>query len=123
MNSNTLLHRQVHPNWIMEGRATSQTFTPTPKDENRLSVHDGDRISAESAWELYTRQGFRSYGVLAVTKGECDLCDLGVVPDPLPESPEHILIDFTGKSRNRAKRVAQRLTRMASARGWMFRPQ
>lgn len=33
-----LLHRQVHPNWIRDGRITSQAFRPTKKDDNKLSI-------------------------------------------------------------------------------------
>lgn len=122
MNDDTLLYRQVHPDWIQDGRATSQTFRPTPKDEQRLSIHDGDRISAADAWRQYTNQGLESHGVIAVTKGECDLFKLAVLPNPLPGSPEHMLIDFTGKSGNQTKRIARRLTRIANDRGWIFRP-
>ena len=32
MNQDTLLHRQVHPNFTRNGEATPQAFTPTPKD-------------------------------------------------------------------------------------------
>ncbi len=120
MNSETLLYRQVHPNWIREGLPTSQTFTPTPKDELRLSVYDGDEISAASSWEHYSRQGLSSCGVVAVTIEECERLGLRVAPDPQPGSPHHALIDFEGLSRNRAKRVAQRLTAAAIARGWIF---
>jgi len=33
-----LLLRQVHPNFIVESRITSQAFLPTEKDEKKLSV-------------------------------------------------------------------------------------
>ena len=65
MNSDTLLYRQVHPSWIEDDFPTSQAFTPTPKDELRLSVYDGDEISAASSWEHYTGQGLLSSGVVA----------------------------------------------------------
>ena len=54
MNQDTLLHRQVHPNFIKNGEAISQAFTPTPKDNTQLSVYDGDMISAAAAWEHFT---------------------------------------------------------------------
>ena len=122
MNSDTLLYRQVHPNWIEEGLPTSQSFTPTPKDEMRLSVYDGDRTDAASAWEHYIRQGLSSHGVVAVTVEECERLGLTVVSDPQPGSPHHVLIDFSRLSRNQAKRRAQRLTAAANARDWQFRP-
>ena len=122
MNEETLLYRQIHPDWIRDGNVTSQAFRPTPKDTGMLSVYDGDRITAISTWERHTGQGMKSSGVLAVTKEECERLGLRVVPDPLPESPEHVLIDFTGLSRSRTRQVARLMARMATARGWLFRP-
>lgn len=49
VNEATHLHRQVHPSWVQDGRATSQAFKPTPKDNGRLSVYDGDQMVAEKA--------------------------------------------------------------------------
>ena len=103
MNEETPLYRQVHPGWIRDGISTSQAFRPTPKDIGMLSVHDGDRITAAATWERYVAQGMESFGVLAVTKGECERLGLRVIPDPLPESPEHVLIDFTGLNRSRTR--------------------
>ena len=91
MNEETLLYRQIHPDWIRDGNVTSQAFRPTPKDIGMLSVYDGDRITAISTWERHTGQGMESSGMLAVTKEECESLGLRVVPDPLPESPEHVL--------------------------------
>ena len=122
MNEETLLHRQVHPSWTRDGSVTSQAFRPTPKDMEMLSVYDGDRITAVSTWEHHTGQGMESCGVMAVTKGECERLGLRVVPDPLPVSPEHVLIDFTGLSRSRTRQVARLMAQMAIARGWLFRP-
>lgn len=64
MNPTTLLYRQVNPSWIQSGRVTSQAFKPTPKDERRLSVYDGDLITPADAWRHYTESlGFSSVGV------------------------------------------------------------
>ena len=120
MNSDTLLYRQVHPNWIEDDLLTSQTFAPTPKDELRLSVYDGDGVSASSSWVHYTSQGLLSSGVVAVTLEECECLGLRVIPDPRPGSPHHALIDFTGLSGGQRKRRAQRLTAAAEERGWLF---
>jgi hypothetical protein len=38
LNDTTLLHRQINPSWVQQGRVTSQAFRPTPKDESKLSV-------------------------------------------------------------------------------------
>ncbi len=123
MTPDTLLFRQVHPSWIREGRVTSQAFTPTKKDEKRLSVYDGDQISAKDAWSHYTKKlGSRSIGVLAVTVAECEELDLSVVPDPNP-FPEHVVIQFDGFSNSQIGKKAKRLTRTAESRGWQYRSE
>lgn len=123
MNDSTFLHRQVHPSWVQQGRVTSQVFRPTPKDNKRLSVYDGSRITAKEAWKHYTNQlGHDSIGVLAVTVTECLIRDLRVVPDPGTFS-EHILIDFTGLSGNEIIRTSKYLTIAAMARGWQYRAE
>lgn len=123
MNPATLLYRQVHPSWIREGRVASLVFQPTPKDNGRLSVYDGDGITPGDAWRHYTGTlGLLSDGVVAVTLAECTNLQLSVVADPLPGFPEHTLIDFTGLPGSQVRRVAQRLRSAAGARGWLFHP-
>ena len=120
MTPATLLHRQVHPSFVQQGRVSSQAFRPTPKDEKKLSVYDVDRITAARAVEHYTGTlRFASAGVLAVSEGECRAMDLAAIPDPAP-FPEHILIDFTPFSENEIKRRAKKLNAFAEARGWQY---
>ena len=67
MTCETLLLRQVNPHWIREGRVTSQAFTPTKKDQKKLSVYDGDLITAKNSYLHYTQQlRLASAGVLAL---------------------------------------------------------
>ena len=40
MNDDTLLYRQVHPSWIVDGVATSLTFLPSRQHQYLLSVYD-----------------------------------------------------------------------------------
>ena len=124
MNSETLLHRMVHPTWLQNGLPTSQTFRPTPKDAGRLSVYDGSQISARDAWLHFigVSPGERPpVGVVAVSVEECLHSGLPVVPDPAT-FPGHTLIDFTGLSKNQIKRKAGGLKDAANTRGWQFRP-
>ena len=122
MNSDTPLLRQVHPNWVQESRATSQTFTPTPKDKGKLSAYDGDQITAEASWSHFTGQlGYASAGVLAVTLAECQSQDIPVDPDPALYR-EHVLIDLSGFSRSQARDKGKHLARYANDRGWLYRP-
>ena len=122
MNAGTRLHRQVHPSWVQEGRVTSLAFKPTSKDENCLSVYDGDQIDAEAAWRHYVNTlNLESIGVLAVTVGECEILELTVVPDP-DAFPEHVCIDFRGLTNRQIEKKAKTLNSKAQYRGWQFRP-
>ena len=120
MTLDTLLLRQVHPSFIQSGRVTSQVFRPTPKDENQLSVYDGDRMQPLTAWQHFTvTPGCRSAGVMAVTYTECTAEQLPVTADGVP-FPEHVSIDFSAFSKNEIEKKAKVLTRQAQARGWLF---
>ena len=118
MNGSTPLLRQIHPSFVKLGRITSQAFRPTPKDEHKLSVYDGDLITPAAAWQHYRTRNLESAGVLAVTVGECQNEDL-----PVRSSPEHFLehaeIDYTGLSSNECERKGKKLKGAAEARGWL----
>ena len=120
MSDATKLYRHIHPAWIRNNRVTSQAFCPTAKDEQRLSVYDGDQISAKNAFKHYSR-GHESAGVLAVTVGECSALGLTVVPEP-SLFPEHLIIDFSPFGRSQSKRIAKKLAELARARGWQYAP-
>ncbi len=122
MNPETPLWRQIHPSFVEGGHPGSQAFRPTPKDKGLLSFDDGNRIAAELAWHRYiVERGRQSLGVLGVLVGECNGEGLGVISDGVPD-PEHVSIDFTGKSNGERKAIAKRLRDHAMGRGWQFGP-
>ena len=122
LNANTLLYRQIHPKFVQKGRVTSQAFRPTSKDKKRLSVYNGNLITAEESWRHYTNKlNLRSVGVLAVTKAECEGQALSVESDPT-RFLEHAEIDFRGLGRSAIERKADSLKTAACARGWQYRP-
>lgn len=121
VNSETLLLRQINPEWVKHDRVTSQAFTPTPKDKNRLSAYDGDQTTPRKSWIHFTTNlGNQSIGVMAVTVRECEKNDTSAFSDPAP-FPEHVLIDFSRLTRSKAKRVGKVLTSLARRRGWLHR--
>jgi hypothetical protein len=123
LNGATLLHRQVNPSWVQQGRVTSQVFKPTPKDNRRLSVYDGDQVSAFHAWLHYTTElGLTSIGVLAVTVAECETLDLEAVPDPAP-FPAHAVIKFDACTPSQIEKKAKRLKAASEARGWLHQAE
>ena len=120
MTADTLLLRQVNPHWIRNGRITSQVFKPTPKDEKRLSVYDGDKVSPEESFRHFTEKlSLSSAGVMAVTMAECRQEELPVIPDPA-RFPEHVVIDFSSCSNSEIKTKAKLLTKAAENRGWQY---
>lgn len=123
MKIDTLLYRQVHPSWVQLDRVTSQAFKPTPKDRGRLSVYDGDQMSAEESWIHFTGDLEQvSIGVLAVTIGECRSLGLAAEPDPEP-FPAHVVIEFAGCSNSEIERKAKQLRSVAAQRGWQYRAE
>jgi hypothetical protein len=109
MNEYTLLLRQIHPGFIQNGRPSSQAFRPTPKDEQKLSVFDGDMISPSDAWDYYNKNlCLVSIGVMAVSVPECSDLALSVIPDPEP-FPEHVLIDFSAHGISAIEKKAKQL--------------
>lgn len=120
MNDLTLLLRQIHPSFIQAGRITSQAFRPTPKDENKLSVYDGDQITAEAAWKHFTgNPDCRSAGIMAVTKGQCVDLALDVIANGEP-FPEHASIDYSTFAKSEVEKKAKVLKGYAQARGWLY---
>lgn len=121
MKSGSLLYRQIHPSWIQLDRVTSQAFKPTPKDRKRLSVYDGDQVTAEESWVHFTQElRNASAGVLAVTVGECRSLGLPAVPDP-ELFPAHVVIRFDDCSGSQIEKKAKHLRRHAELRGWQYR--
>lgn len=121
MTPDTPLLRQISPSFIQNGRVTSQAFRPTPKDECLLSVDNGDRISAEAAWQRFiANPACKSVGVQAVSHAECAAQALTVIEDGKPH-PEHCSVDFTAFDKKTIEKKSKLLRAQAQARGWLFR--
>lgn len=124
MEEAILLLRQVHPSWIQgdsfsQQVFTSQTFTPTSKDEGLLSVYNGDMFTPETAYNNHISQSLKSAGVVAVSKKECNEEDVPVIEDNDPFEG-HCSLDFTSKSKGQVNRTAAAFKRYAQNRGWLF---
>jgi len=123
MNDQTLLLRQVHPNFLPDGELSSQAFYPFPKDKGRLSVYDGDQISAEKSWRHYTVElNNSSAGVWGVNYAEVASAGLASQSDPLPHSPAHACIDFGQRVDKECRKLAKRLKEFAVSRGCLHKP-
>ena len=121
MNNATLLLRQIHPSFIQNDRITSQAFRPTPKDEKKLSVYDGDLIDSVATFEHYTQElKLASVGVMGVTVDECNTLNLPCRHDPEP-FPEHAIIDFSDLAESAVTKKSKLLKKKAEFRGWLYR--
>ena len=123
MNNETLLLRHVHKNFIQAGGPPRHAVRPTPKDENRLSVYDGDMILPADAYDHYTKELKQSStGIVAVTFNECVSENLSILEDRIP-FPEHVSIDFSEiSSNNKIDKIALKLKNYANKRGWLYGP-
>jgi len=122
MTDSTMLLRQIHPAFVQGDQATSQAFRPTPKDDGKLSVYDGDKTTAEKSWSHYTTTlEYQSIGVMGLLVKECTDAKVTAVADPIP-FPEHCVLDFTKLTTNKElDNTAKVLKRAANARGWLHR--
>ncbi|HCP54567.1 MAG: hypothetical protein CMK72_01160 [Pseudomonadaceae bacterium] len=121
MKDDTQLLRQINPSFVQDGRITSQAFSPTPKDDKKLSCYDGDLISPPAAHKHFVDGlGLKSVGVLSVTVAECAELDLPAIPDPEPFD-EHAIIDFDGNTPNEIRKKSKILRSKAELRDWLYK--
>ncbi len=119
MNDSTVLLRQINPSFVQSGRVTSQAFRPTPKDQKRLSVDNGDLISAEASFlQFQTNPNCRSAGVMAFTCGECGQLALEIDEDGVPYE-SHCSVKFDPFSNSEIEKKAKFLSHFAQQRGWL----
>lgn len=124
MTPNTVLLRQIHPNFYPNGELTSQAFLPFPKDQGKPSVYDGDQISAADAFAHYTMVlQNESCCVWGVNCGEVEGVGLSSASDPLVGFPSHALIDFSGRSEKECRKLAKLLKAFALTRGCLHQPR
>lgn len=122
-DADELLFRQVHPSFIDEGVPSSQAFTPTSKDDGRLSVDRSSLTTAAASHALYVGDGHASDAVYALTVAEFAGEGLECFSDPvLPgvgqsANPAHAVADYSPHKANAQKTKARRLKQKAIARG------
>jgi hypothetical protein len=124
MNDQTLLLRQVHPHFFLDGDVLSQAFFPSQKDNGELSVYDGDQITPEASYRHYTEElNLESVGVWAVTGVEVVSAGLKHRPDPVDGNPAHAVVDFDALTEKECRKLAKRLRNLAIERGSLYRAE
>lgn len=123
MSPDTLLYRVVSVAFVHRNTIALQAFQPRRSEENLLHVYNGDRVSAEEAWNDFTRfpdTQRRYIGVVGVTVSECESLSLAVKQSDY--DPVRAQIDFAHSTLSEMRRSAHALREFARARGWLFRP-
>lgn len=122
-DSDEMLFRQAHPQWVQQGVPTSQLFKPTPKDEGKLSTARQSKIDAEGAYKHHVDElGLASAGTFGVNLNEVGGAGLRAVDDSCRvDMPNfHAYIDCRDRSRKDLETAAKLLTRQARERGLLF---
>lgn len=129
MEDKVLLHRQIHPSFVVNDIVSTQAFiisskafAPSEKDNDKLSVYNGEKFSAKDSYDHYCTQ-YDSYGVMSVSVSEAtSIQHLSVVDDNVPFDG-HSYIDFSEiLSKNQKTKKAGKLRDFASSRGWTYKP-
>ncbi|MBX3640283.1 MAG: hypothetical protein KF888_07195 [Nitrosomonas sp.] len=121
MNDQTLLLRQVHPSFFPDGEISSQAFFPFPKDDGKLSVYDGDQVTAEDSYQHYTNLELESVGVWAVNGAEVVSVGLTYRADPVAGNQARAVIDFGALAEKECRKLAKKLKKLAVDRGSLHR--
>jgi hypothetical protein len=125
-DSDEVMLRQVHPNWIQKGDVTSAAFRPSPKDSNELSVDRSALVSAEAAFKNFKARGFVSEAVFGISVGEFSAESIPCFPAPIEPSendsgnPTHAVANYSVHTKSQQQIVAQRLKLKAIARGKLY---
>lgn len=135
MKDNTELHRQIHPSFVVNNQVSIQAFTevtglivssgafnPTEKDENKLSVYNGIKFTAQKSFEHFCLE-YKSFGVLTLIVEEVNSIEsLSCNEDNYPFDG-HSYIDFSQVSaKNQRIKKAGKLRDIAFKRGWTYKP-
>jgi hypothetical protein len=118
-----VLFRQIHPNFYDNDFPSSESFAPSRKDNNKLSVDRSSLTTAGRAHALFTGNGFKSEAVYGVSVAEFRAENLPCYPDPLEAegtlaaNPAHAYADFSTFSPTQGKKIAKRLRNNAVNRG------
>ncbi|WP_294228925.1 hypothetical protein [uncultured Chryseobacterium sp.] len=135
MESKKLLHRQIHPSFVVNDIVSNQAFaedtvvissgafTPSEKDQNKLSVYNGEKFSPKESYEHYSLN-YISYGVLSLSEEEItSVTPLSSNDDNIPFDG-HSHIDFSQvTSKNQKTKKAGKLRDFAVNRNWTYKPE
>ena len=131
-----LFYRQVHPSWVTaEGTIALAAFTPTTKDEKKLSLSSSNYFDAESAYERHVASDLKSAGSVAITDAEvvATFQSIATREDGSNAPIRHVVkdndpfdghahVDFSDLYKRERKFVAARLSDASGDRDWQYQP-
>lgn len=134
MEDKTLLHRQIHPSFVINDFVSNQAFSeekfiissgafsPTEKDDNKLSVYNGNKFSPQKSYDHFIIN-YESYGVLSINIEEVNSVELLSSYEDNNPFEGHCVIDFSkvGSKTQKIKK-AGKLRDYAVKRGWTYKP-
>lgn len=114
-DTDELLHRQVHPAFILDSQPGVAAFSPTREHGYRLSTARGQRVTAEQAYQLHGVADRQSAGTWSVAVGDVHGAALrGLDDSARPDMPaHHASVDFRAHGKA-ARRVAAEALRTAA---------
>lgn len=134
MKDSSLLHRQIHPVFVVNDIVSNQAFldnkliissgafTPTEKDKDKLSVYNGDIFSPKDSFDHFTSK-YSSYGVLSVSLEEVNTENPLFLEEDNEPFDGHCSINFSSvSSRNQKIKKASKLRDIAIKRNWTYKP-
>ena len=133
MKEKLLLHRQIHPSFVVNNIVSNQAFLensiiistnafrPTDKDEDKLSVYNGDIFTPEESFINFTKN-YKSYGVLSLSIQEVESeSPLFIEMDNYPFEG-HCSINFSSlTTKNQKIKKASKLRDFAVKRSWTYK--
>ena len=121
MHKDTILLRQIFPDWFKDGVVSSQAFNPTEEHEFMLSSYSGESFDGISSFEHYTKDlQMQSTGCLGVTNEEYLNHGLVSTKDDLNFNG-HVSTDFSKHGSNQRAKKAKLLRNIAFERNWVFK--
>lgn len=135
MGSKKLLHRQIHPSFVVNDIVSNQAFAensltissgafnPTDKDNDKLSVYNGSIFTPKETYEHFSIN-YNSYGVLSITEEEVLSIDSLTTNDDNIPFQGHSHIDFSQvTSKNQKTKKAGKLRDYGVKRNWTYKPE
>ena len=123
MRPDTLLYRVVSVGLVHRNTIALQVFLPNQSGEKSLHTYNGERVSAQEAWDNFIgipHPPNRYAGVVGVTVSECESLSLAV--EESAYDSVRAQIDFTHLTDSEMLRHAHALREFAESHGWLFRP-